>query len=462
MSRQELVRIFPDGKTLHVPTDGKPLPRYDQALAEYKTRGRTSAVTVASAEQVKKPNFFQLLAARTKQDQQDDEETPESAPVIATAGSAPATVEIAEAPAPEPAEPRLPVSAIPVPVFAERQRPRGDGDAIAVAALGQEGSRPVPVPEFPQRGDSRVSGQGTAEKPASFTAAALSPGEIENLRRAAVPVERPQRPAESNIALPQIRTTSLRTPRPAAAVPSASEELALFASGREAAPTGALDATERLATARALESVAPRPSLAPLPTSASLPASGPLPVAAPERRPAGRTPAQAAPSAVALAETTTASIPIASRGPSRRTIELALAAAGDAPSSASRAIRDLIAANGDGGAAPEFQTTLRGGNSELPAGAIPVPTRNPRKALVAGARPSQAQTRREEIGRFALANGTAIGRMAELQAPQYALAPAEERTLALASFVRTPSGRAIGTLDATAPATLPGVRFLTN
>lgn len=467
MSRQELVRIFPDGKTLHVPTDGKPLPRYDQALAEYKTRGRTSAVTVASAEQVKKPNFFQLLAARAKQDQQDDEgvdeETPASAPVIATAGSAPATVEIAEAPAaPEPAEPRLPVSAIPVPIFAERQRPRGDGDAIAVAALGQEGSRPVPVPEFPQRGDDRVSGQGATEQPASFTAAALSPGEIENLRRAAVPVERPQRPRESSIALPQIRTTSLRTPRPAAAVPSASEELALFASGREAAPTGALDATERLATARALESVAPRPSLAPLPTSASLPASGPLPVAAPERRPAGRTPAQATPSAVALAETTTASIPTATRGPSRRTIELALAAAGDAPSSASRAIRDLIAANGDGGATPQFQATLRGGNGELPAGAIPVPTRNPRKALVAGARPSQAQTRREEIGRFALANGTAIGRMAELQAPQYALAPAEERTLALASFVRTPSGRAIGTLDATAPATLPGVRFLTN
>ncbi len=33
MSRQELAKIFPDGKTLHLPTDGRPLPGYDQALA---------------------------------------------------------------------------------------------------------------------------------------------------------------------------------------------------------------------------------------------------------------------------------------------------------------------------------------------------------------------------------------------------------------------------------------------
>ncbi len=38
MSRKELVRLFPDGKTLHLPTDGKPLPGYKQALAEYRRR----------------------------------------------------------------------------------------------------------------------------------------------------------------------------------------------------------------------------------------------------------------------------------------------------------------------------------------------------------------------------------------------------------------------------------------
>ncbi|MVA95757.1 DUF882 domain-containing protein [Nitratireductor sp. CAU 1489] len=38
MSRGELASVFPNGKTLHVPTDGKPLPGYNQALASYKSR----------------------------------------------------------------------------------------------------------------------------------------------------------------------------------------------------------------------------------------------------------------------------------------------------------------------------------------------------------------------------------------------------------------------------------------
>ncbi|TIX62436.1 MAG: DUF882 domain-containing protein, partial [Mesorhizobium sp.] len=38
ISRQELVGVFPNGKTLHVPSDGRPLPGYEQALAAYKAR----------------------------------------------------------------------------------------------------------------------------------------------------------------------------------------------------------------------------------------------------------------------------------------------------------------------------------------------------------------------------------------------------------------------------------------
>ena len=38
MTREELVSVFPDGKTLDIPTDGKPLPGYAEALAEYQSR----------------------------------------------------------------------------------------------------------------------------------------------------------------------------------------------------------------------------------------------------------------------------------------------------------------------------------------------------------------------------------------------------------------------------------------
>ena len=48
MSRHELVRIFPNGKTLHLPADGKPLPGYNVAMADYKRRVSSKSIMVAS------------------------------------------------------------------------------------------------------------------------------------------------------------------------------------------------------------------------------------------------------------------------------------------------------------------------------------------------------------------------------------------------------------------------------
>ncbi|MCP8938852.1 DUF882 domain-containing protein [Alsobacter sp. SYSU M60028] len=39
MTRDQLARVFPDGKTVHIPTDGKPMPRYEEALAEIQANG---------------------------------------------------------------------------------------------------------------------------------------------------------------------------------------------------------------------------------------------------------------------------------------------------------------------------------------------------------------------------------------------------------------------------------------
>lgn len=39
MSRDQLARIFPDGKTVHIPADGKPMENYQTALAEVQARG---------------------------------------------------------------------------------------------------------------------------------------------------------------------------------------------------------------------------------------------------------------------------------------------------------------------------------------------------------------------------------------------------------------------------------------
>ncbi|MFC5386147.1 DUF882 domain-containing protein [Aquamicrobium segne] len=49
ISRKELAGIFPNGKTLHIPSDGKPLPGYEQAMAAYKSRNAAGAPAIALA-----------------------------------------------------------------------------------------------------------------------------------------------------------------------------------------------------------------------------------------------------------------------------------------------------------------------------------------------------------------------------------------------------------------------------
>jgi uncharacterized protein YcbK (DUF882 family) len=41
MTRDQLARVFPDGKTVHLPADGKPMPGYEVALAEIESNGGT-------------------------------------------------------------------------------------------------------------------------------------------------------------------------------------------------------------------------------------------------------------------------------------------------------------------------------------------------------------------------------------------------------------------------------------
>jgi uncharacterized protein YcbK (DUF882 family) len=42
MSRQQLLALFPNGETLHLPADGKPLPGYERALAQRQSPGSTT------------------------------------------------------------------------------------------------------------------------------------------------------------------------------------------------------------------------------------------------------------------------------------------------------------------------------------------------------------------------------------------------------------------------------------
>lgn len=98
MSRDELVRLFPNGNTIHIPADGKPLPGYQQAMADYKRRASGTQIEIASASE-SAPKHKTLFAAlfgggADEQEDESDDSTP-----VAVAKATPPKAE------PTPAEP---------------------------------------------------------------------------------------------------------------------------------------------------------------------------------------------------------------------------------------------------------------------------------------------------------------------------------------------------------------------
>lgn len=100
MSRDELVRLFPNGNTIHIPADGKPLPGYQQAMADYKRRASGTQIQIASASESESPKHKTLFEAlfgggADEQEDESDDSTP-----VAVAKATPPKAE------PVPAEPQ--------------------------------------------------------------------------------------------------------------------------------------------------------------------------------------------------------------------------------------------------------------------------------------------------------------------------------------------------------------------
>jgi uncharacterized protein YcbK (DUF882 family) len=161
MSREELVKIFPKGNTLHLPADGQPLPGYEQALADYKKRVGADSIQIAStaggAPAAKRRGFFASLFGGGGVDEAEDnsesdapviasrssgttarpadsEEDAPAAPVAAAAPAAPVMVATA---APQPAQ------TITAPVPASRPAFRQDGPGVLATALYSQQRNPA-------------------------------------------------------------------------------------------------------------------------------------------------------------------------------------------------------------------------------------------------------------------------------------------------------------------------------
>ncbi len=143
MTREQLVRVFPNGKTLHVPTDGKPLPGYEEALAAYKARKANGGAVTLLAEATPKKGGWRLFGGRDREEVDDEAD---SAPAV-VAAAAPA-----RQPAAMPAAEPVAVAALaPLPRRAPARPAEPDTLPFAVAsaedsAASSEPSMPMPRP----------------------------------------------------------------------------------------------------------------------------------------------------------------------------------------------------------------------------------------------------------------------------------------------------------------------------
>ncbi|GAB4067065.1 DUF882 domain-containing protein [Ancylobacter sonchi] len=192
MSRPELARVFPGGKTVHIPTDGKPMPGYALALAEVESRGKepggagAAFAGLGGGNNPKSKNLFASLFG--KGDSEDDEESAAPAKVAAApARPAPAApAQAAPAPAPvvvaatEPADIPLPQ---PAPQARNAAAPQPESPPtipFAVAAAASAPANPnaaVPLP-MARPGDAPKAGTVVASlAPVSVPLPAARPRE---------------------------------------------------------------------------------------------------------------------------------------------------------------------------------------------------------------------------------------------------------------------------------------------
>ena len=245
MNRQELVAVFPKGGTLHVPSDGKPLPNYEQALAAYKSKGRTGpTISVASAggsgetrgsgrgllatlfgggadEEEESGTEFQRVAAVSPRDAGAAQTARPAERAVANRRSEPSAPQ-PSAPLPgvgaaEPAA-QLPES-VPFQVIESSPAQEETPEAI-IASLP---SRNVPLPAFAPRAAPSaavVAVEAEAQKAEDVAVAALVP--VPNFRpQAAAPVEAATAaaPGESEQTIASVLATAAVVETPDAATP---------------------------------------------------------------------------------------------------------------------------------------------------------------------------------------------------------------------------------------------------
>jgi uncharacterized protein YcbK (DUF882 family) len=219
MNHDQLAKVFPDGRTVHVPSDGTPLKGYELAKADIEKRGDGDSVSSKS-----KPGLFAALF-KGKSNDEDDEgasapaasekaapaaKSADVAPVPRVKSPASATFQLASADAQnaQPARSRQAAAA------AEKAEPKPQTPADIINARGFWDDVPAKPKQATPAQIAAISArqaiasadpQSTASVSAAFQAMAYapvsnSPVDRSNIVAATAPIPRSSRPAHNTIA----------------------------------------------------------------------------------------------------------------------------------------------------------------------------------------------------------------------------------------------------------------------
>jgi uncharacterized protein YcbK (DUF882 family) len=253
MTHDQLVRVFPNGRTVHIPSDGNPLSGYQLAMADIERRGQNADEDGAVKG---KPSNFLLALFRGKAAADEDDESdgaPAAQPPVQTtvASAAPATAaDPIPLPRPKPVSAFRLASAdlpsVPLPKQVTVGRPQTPADIINARGFWDEMPK-APTQATPEQVLAAVSArkalaavdpQPTSSISDSLQALAYAPA-AKDVRRArivaataSIPPIRAATPAHNPMAIDGVTTVLVK---------GAGDQGAVVATSRRLAPAATRD-----------------------------------------------------------------------------------------------------------------------------------------------------------------------------------------------------------------------------
>jgi hypothetical protein len=169
MTREQLARVFPDGRTVHLPTDGKPLAGFALAQADLSKRGTSGfdRARLASAAKVNPlSRLFGLKPKPVEDDEENEAAKPSAAPTqVASAAAFPAPI--------APRRENIFAGVTAEKPVAASEAPAPNASATAPLPMPRPASAPAQVAaaeQYPPRPPALI--------PGTFALAAITPNDV--------------------------------------------------------------------------------------------------------------------------------------------------------------------------------------------------------------------------------------------------------------------------------------------